>query len=194
MKSYPGLVLSRMCLVMILIGIGGCSKRTELTKRRAFAGLIGRCVEIKQPVFLVRVAREDVRFEAISRYLIVRPGGLFAPFSVAEYKDGTYTPDVGGTVIEVLKEGTQLQFSRVWRISSFEGAILLVTTEFVTEKDGEITADVGKLLDDVWRLDLADGKLSEFEQQELAGRGVLDERYARFCEASEKVQREKGKR
>jgi hypothetical protein len=172
---------------MILIGIGGCSKRTELTKMSAFAGLIGRCVEIKQPVFLVRVAREDVRFEDISRYLIVRPGGLFASFSVAEYKDGTYTPDVGGTVIEVLEEGTQLQLSRAWRISSFEGAILLVTTEFVTEKDGEITADVGKLLDDVWRLDLADGKLSEFEQQELAGRGVLDERYASFCEASDKV-------
>ena len=173
--------LFSMLMITALVANLGCKRRIEVTDQRAFEELVGRCIEITQPVFLVRVTREDLRFEDIERYLLVRPGTIYTPYSVADYIRGNFSPDPGGEVIEIVSEGTKLKLTRAWQISGFEGAILIVTGEVSTQKEGRLLVDIGQLLDDVWRLDLADGQLSDFEQHELANREMLDHRYSRFC-------------
>jgi len=172
-----------LALCMSSIVMFDCSRadQVEITDRKEVRQIAGRCVETVVPMFLVRRSRPKIESEDLLRYMIVRPGELFAPFSVDAYERGEVEPDKLAEIVQVIPAGYRLKVESVWSLKRFEGDILSVSTTIQAHGVGEVTADMSSLLDEVWSLDLADGKISDFESSELQGRPILDPGYGRPC-------------
>lgn len=177
------LLCALLTLCMSSVLLAGCAKfdRVEITHREEVQQVAGSCVETVVPMFLVRRSRPRIESEELLRYLIVRPGRLFAPFSVAAYERGEAEPDELAEVVQVIPAGYRLEVESIWSLEGFEGDILSVSTTVQTDGIGEISVDMTSLLDVTWALDLADGRISEFEEAELRGRTVFDPEYGRSC-------------
>lgn len=170
-------------LFMFSALVAGCvgGGPVEITSHSGVEELAASCAEITSPVFLVRRTRPQIQEEQLLRYVIVKPGTLFAPFSVEAYERGEAEADELAEIVRVVPAGTQLEVESVWSIRGFEGEILSVSTIVDAGEAGDTTADMASLLDTNWRLDLADGKISELENSRLRGRPLFDPEYARPC-------------
>lgn len=153
----------------------------EITCHSGVEELAASCAEITSPVVLVRRTRPQIQEEQLLRYVIAKPGTLFAPFSVEAYEDGKAEAEESAEILRILPAGTQLEVESVWSIQGFEGEILSVSTIVDVGEAGNTTADMASLLDADWRLDLADGEISELEASRLRGRPLFDPEYARPC-------------
>ncbi|MCP4203905.1 MAG: hypothetical protein GY769_18465 [bacterium] len=172
----------RLALVVGLLFVwAGCLKfeQVDISDYPDVPFLAGRCIELQQPMFLVK--RNENNLEPQVRNALVRPGKLFAPFSVDEYRSGDYEPDDLSEVLRLIEAGSRIQLDRVWDLEAFEGSIPALTAQM--EHDGQtLTVNVIRILDDVWYSALDKGELHPTERAEVAGREILDARYARFCD------------
>ena len=169
--------------VGLLFLLTGCFKfeQVDISDYPDVPDLAGRCVELQQPMFLVKQTASSVQFRELTEHQLVRPGELFAPFSVDEYRSGSYKPDDLAEVLRLIEAGTRIRLDRVWDLEAFEGSTAALTASI--KNDGQaLTVDVIEILDEMWMLALDKGELHELEREEVAGRDVLDARFARFCD------------
>lgn len=157
------------------------SEPKEITAQEEVKKLAGSCAKTVVPMFLVRRTRPEIEAESLLRFMIVRPGALFAPFTVEAYERGEAQPDELAEIVRVIPADTRLEVQSVWSLESFEGHILSVSTSVNANGGGVVTADMASLLETTWKLDLADGKISEFEKRELRGRPLYDPGFAVPC-------------
>lgn len=178
-STYVALFLA---LVAVLSACSRSDQR-EITNEGEVAKLAGSCAETVVPMFLVRRTRSRIEAENLLRYMIVRPGGLFAPFTVEAYEGGDAQTDDLAEIVRVVPEGTRLMAESVWSLRSFDGYILSVSTTVEANEAELVTADMTSLLETAWKLDLADGNISEFEEAELRGKPLFDPEFSRPCES-----------
>jgi hypothetical protein len=169
-------------IVGLIVLIQGCTQTTpeDISDRPDVPLLAGRCVEIVQPMLLVRRTTKVVDSEELTRFHLARFGELFAPFTVDEYRSGEYEPSPSAEPLQLVELGARMSIDRVWDLKGFEGSVPVLTASF--EHSGAIlVVNVVGILDDDWYRALDKGELSQLERQEVAGKGILDARFARFC-------------
>ena len=171
----------RVLVFAVLIALVGCFRfeQVDISDYPDVPDLAGRCVELQQPMFLV--ARTEDNLETQVRNKLVRPGELFAPFSVEEYESGNFESDDLAEVLRVIESGSQINLDRFWKLEAFEGSIPALTAP-IAHKGETLMVNVVKILDRTWYLALSDGKLAPIDREKVAGRDVLDARFARFCD------------
>lgn len=175
--------LAQFLICVALLLLWGCSgsEEVDISDYPDIPRLAGRCVELSQPMFLVKRTEQNIRAEDLAKYMLVRPGDGFAPYSVEEYLSGEYTPDDFAEVLELVASGTQIHLDRVWRLKSFEGSIPALTAR-IERGEEALTVNVVRILETHWYLAIGDGELHPTERTEVAGKQVLDADFARFCD------------
>ena len=170
-----------ICVASLLLW--GCfgSEEVDISDYPDVPRLAGRCVELLQPMFLVKRTEQNIRAEGLARYILVRPGESFAPFSVEEYLSGNHKPDDFAEVMELVASGTQIRLDRVWQLKSFEGSIPALTAR-MEHGEETLTVNVIKILETDWYLAIGDGEVHPTERPGVAGKQVLDTDFARFCD------------
>jgi len=181
-------VMSKKALfvAVVLLGQGfglACSdKVNDISSEQAMEGIVGRCIEVMESSFLLRVRSDLKNSEEVRRYLLLPPGVLVAPQSIDHYLRGDEEFSELVEVVRIIEEGERLVAARALSIVSFEGSYLALIASVRNEDGEQVDVAVEALLNDLWSLNLSDGKLEAYEKAELKGIPILNPRWARFCE------------
>ncbi|MGB6338133.1 MAG: hypothetical protein WBG96_21215 [Thermoanaerobaculia bacterium] len=182
MIHFDGKCCFWFCFVVFAFGVeSGCARKVEITSNSASSVLDGKCIEIQEPVFLIKVEEGEIDFPEVSQVRLAPPGSLFAPSGDSTFEVGAEGFDPTVERLSIVRSGTQFQVERVWSLQFFDGDSLVVLARIPTDNRGLVVADVSELVHELWAIDLADGEISAMERKELAGKHVLDKRFAEFC-------------
>jgi hypothetical protein len=176
-------------MAIVFLGQGlsvACRDRIDnISSEPALEVIVGRCIEITESSFLLRVRNDLQTSGGVRRYVLLPPGVLVAPQSIDHYLRGDEEFSDLVEVLRIIEKGERLVAGRALSIVSFEATYLALIASVSDEVGEQVDVAVEALLNDLWSLYLADGKLEAYENAELVGIPILNPKWARFCEEGE---------
>ena len=164
---------------LLMLTLVGCDRSVDVTRSSAIRPFAGMCVEAAAPLFVIERRDVGIRFEGLTRRMLVPQGSVLFPFTLDEYRSGKIR-DQSAVVIGVLPAGVQFRLEQFWSLREIQGTTLAVLT--IVTVDGErIELDASELLNRYWVIFLADGELTPEERDRLRGQPILQSQAAIRC-------------
>ncbi len=167
----------RIWVVFAALLLANCDRAVDASRSEAGGLILGSCIRITSPVFLVVHTEKTNQYKEVPRLTVVPPGNVLAPFSIEAFESGGVTGNQYARVVRVIRPDVTMRVRRVWLLKSFEGQTISVVAQISPTEDADITF----LLQDaamVGLLDAAAAGMPAPKRETLFLPG-----YVRFCDA-----------
>ena len=173
----------RVATACALLSMTCGPRAVDISERPNVRPLVGRCYTTR--VRLVLLKRRDPASprRRLASLVLAPPESALAPGSLSDYVSGRAPSSESVSPVMVVPAGVRITVTRVWSVKSVEAITLCVIGTALVGKQ-VLACDVSALVDERWRIYLADGRLSPAEADRLVGRPLLPKATAEECHAS----------